>query len=274
MKKNFNIFLILPIFLIFSLFSSAKAQEIKTDTVKITTSRTISIVMVRTVPKFILQFSASYNSGALELSAHNGGFSRDDFNLGKSYCARNGYGFNFMGKLPLRKKGDFWLNASTAFVRFQSNLVTNNTTEGKVAYNVFGEGIGAEYNFTPFHHFKYFIGGQALLSIITGKANLLDYDSSKYDVKINTAVRLGYNLFIGLEYAFEKNVGFNFGLKWTHANLLLKSATTPSDKTVRNLNDLNIKPWVLYSGWKQFAYVSVFAGVSYYFGVKQIRYKL
>ncbi|MGA2669295.1 MAG: hypothetical protein ABSF32_10360 [Ignavibacteria bacterium] len=273
MKRNFIVLNILLLILIG--FQGIYAQEIKTDTVNITTSRTISIVIVRTVPRFILQLSGGYNFGALELSAHNGGFSRDDFNLGKSYCARNGYGFNLMGKLSLRQKSDFWLDIFSGFTRFQSDLVTNNTGEGRVGYNLFGEGAGLEYNFTPAHRIKYYVGAIALLSIINGKATgILDYDSTRYDVKINTAVRLGYSLFIGLEYAFEKNVGFNFGLKWTHANLLLKNTSAPTDKTVRDLNDLNIKPWVLYSGWKQFAYVSVYAGVSYYFGVREKRYKL
>lgn len=272
MKRYIYPSILLILSLVFSGLSSA--QEIRVDTVKITTSRTISIVTVRTVPRFILQFSGSYNAGALELSGHNGGFSRDDFNLGKSYCARNGFGFSVTGKLPLSKKGDFWLDASSHYVRFQSNLITDNTKDGKVGYNVFGEGIGAEYNFTPSHRFKYFIGATALLSIINGKASVLDFDSAMYDVKINTAVRLGYNLFIGVEYAFDKSIGFNFGFKWTHANLLLKSTTEPTDKTVRDLNDLNVKPWVLYAGWKQFAYVTAFAGVSIYFKVKEVRYKL
>lgn len=267
---------IYPLILLFILAfcKESSSQEIRTDTIKITTSKTVSIVTVRTVPRFILQVSGTYNVGALELSGHNGGFSRDDFNLGKSYCARNGYGFSVTGKLPLSKQGNFWLDASSHFVRFQSNLVTDNTKDGKVGYNVFGEGIGAEYNFTPSHRVKYFVGATALLSIISGKANVLDFDSTTYDVQINTAVRLGYNMFIGLEYAFERSVGFNFGFKWTHANLLLKNTTEPTDKKVRDLNDLNVKPWVLYAGWKQFAYISAFAGVSIYFNVKEIRYKL
>ena len=272
--KKIIILNIISIFLSFVLVKGAGAQEIKTDTVKITTSKTISIVTIRTVPKFILQVSASYNVGALELSGHNGGFSRDDFNLGKSFCARNGYGFNIMGKLPLRKKGDIWLDAYSGFIRFQSDLIANNTDEGRFGYNVFGEGVGLEYNFTPAHRIKYFVGGTALLSIITGKGSLLDFDSSRYDVKLNTAVRLGYSLFAGLEYTFERSVGINFGLKWTHANLLLKNSTESTDKTVRDLNDLNVKPWYLYAGWKQFAYVSAFVGISYYFDVKVKRYKL
>jgi hypothetical protein len=274
MEKKHTIYITVLIFLILIGNNNIFSQVIKYDTVKITRTRALSIVTTRTVPKFILQVSGSYNSGAMDLSAHNGGFSRDDFNLGKSYCARNGYGFSLTGKLPLRKKGDFWLDATSGFVRFQSDLVTNNTEQGRVAYNTFGEGIGLDYNFTPAFKVKYFIGATALLSIISGKATLLDYDSTKYDVKINSAVRLGYSFYAGLEYAFEKSIGIHFGIKFTHANLLLKNTTAPADKYTTNLNDLSVKPWVLYSGWKQFAYISAFGGISIYFDVKERKYKL
>src|SRR5438552_3232866 len=99
------------------------AQEIRVDTIKVNKTRIIRIVRLWTVPKFILQLSGNYNSGALELSEHNGGFSRSDFQLGKSYCARNGYGISLIGKIPLHKKGRFWLDVISSFNRFQSNLI-------------------------------------------------------------------------------------------------------------------------------------------------------
>jgi hypothetical protein len=266
------IYLFFAIFyLLYSEFSFA--QEIRVDTIKVAKTRIIKIVRLWTVPKFILQFSGNYNSGAMELSQHNGGFSRSDFELGKSYCARNGFGFSLIGKLPLNKKGRFWLDIISSFNRFQSNLIATNTDQGKVSYNVFSGGIGLDYNFTATHRVKYFLGANTLLSSISGKASLIDPNSSvTKEIKINSSFRMGYSMFVGFEYAFEKNIGFNLGVKFTHANLLLKSSSVLTDSTQTGLNDDG--KMQIYSGWKQFAYASAFGGFSYYFGVRERRYKL
>jgi len=66
----------------------------------------------------------------------------------------------------------------------------------------------------------------------------------------------------------------NFGVKFTHANLLLKNSPASSDVTQTKLNDDGPDTPQIYSGWKQFAYASAFGGLSYYFGVREKRYKL
>lgn len=269
-------------FVLFS-FQDVYSQVIKIkivyDTLTEKKTRTIKIVKVKTVPKFLLQISGSYNSGAMELTGHNGGFTKDDYVNGRNYGARNGYGVNIIGKLPLDKKGHFWLDFVTGYTRFQSNLVASNTDDGSVSYNVFSGGIGMDYNFTATDKVKYFVGVNTLASIISGHASI-PYDITVYDpirfqeVEINPAFRLGYQVFAGLEYAFEKNVGFNMGFKFTHANLMLKKSVQPDTDFEQELNDDSTDPPVLYAGWKQFAFGSLFAGVSFYFGVKEKRYKL
>src|SRR4030095_4471611 len=131
-----------------TLWSQDTSISIRADTIKTPRTRTIQIVTIRTVPKFIISISGGYNAGAMELTSHNGGFSREDLNTGKNYGARNGYGFNIIGKMPLGKKGNFWLDFVTGFDRFQSDLFAKNTEEGKVYYNSFNGGVGGEYNFT------------------------------------------------------------------------------------------------------------------------------
>jgi len=68
------------------------------------------------------------------------------------------------------------------------------------------------------------------------------------------------------------------GLRFTHANLLLKQTQTPTDNsTILNdspTGDNSGNNHTLYSGWKQFAYASAYFGLSYYFGVKETKYKL
>lgn len=274
--------------LVFMLFGSLiKAQDtsyiIKVDTVKIQKTKTITIAKVLTVPKFILSVSAGLNTGAMELTSHNGGFSRNDFVLGRNFSARNGYGFNLTGKLPLSKKGMFWIDFIAGFDRFQSDIFAKNTNEGKVSYNSFNGGVGIEYNFTPTHRVKYFVGANPLLSVINGKSELINPDNNRVDIRIKSSVRIGYQAFLGMDFAVEKNFGFNISIKFTHANLLLKNSEMPEEDestdpptSVVGLNDdaVTATDPIEFAGWKQFAYFSARAGISYFFGVKQKRYKL
>ncbi|MGH2575064.1 MAG: hypothetical protein ACRDFC_05115 [Ignavibacteria bacterium] len=255
--------------------TSINAQEIRVDTITLTKTRTIRIATVRSVPTFIIQLSGGYNSGALELSQHNGEFSKSDFIAGKSYGARMGYGVSLTGKIRLHKKGIFWLDVITSYNRFQSG---NTADSGKISYNVFSGGLGAEINFTSYHRVKYFVGANVLYSAISGEAELVrpfeNIDIELLNVKIKSANRIGYSVFIGLDYAFTNNFGFNLGYKFTHANLLLKNSTPVTRNSETEINDDSTEPRQLYTGWKQFAYSSLFAGISYYFGVKEGRYKL
>lgn len=281
MKHLFHIFPAIALTLIFSsnIYAQEGKYEIRYDTITVEKTKTIKLVTVRTVPAFILQLNGSFNSGALELQGHNGGFSKNDFINGKTYGARVGFGVNLTGKLRLHKRGNFWLNVVTGFCGFKSDYFSDKSEEGAAVYNQFSGGVGMDYFFTPADKVKYFVGGDILGSVIYGKAQI-PYDITIYDpiryreVKINNAFRLGYSVYAGLEYAFEKNVGINFGFKFTHANLFLKKTEIPTSDNEASLNDDSTDQPVLYGGWKQFAYSSVFAGVSYYFGVREKRYKL
>lgn len=276
---------ILFIFLVLVSCTYIKAQDtsytIKVDTIKIQKTKTITIVKVRTVPKFILHFNAGLNTGAMELTSHNGGFSRDNFLLGRNFGARNGFGFSLVGKLPLNKKGNFWLDIITGFDRFQSDIFAKNTEEGKVAYNSFNGGVGIEYNITPSHKVKYYFGANPLISIISGKAEITNPDNNRVDIKIKNSLRIGYQAFLGLEYAIEKNFGLNLGIKFTHANLLMKKSELPefdetsvTPTTNVGLNDDASTDPIEFAGWKQFAYFNLNAGFSYFFGVKEMKYKV
>lgn len=274
-RKNNTIYISVLICLLFGITSSF-SQEVRVDTIKTTVTKTISLITVRTVPKFILQVNANYLAGSMELSGHNGGFSVGDFESGKSFCARNGFGFNLTGMLPLHKKGYFWLDITAHYNRFVSNLIANNAQDGKVYYNVFGGGLGIDYMFTPAHKVKYYVGANSLFSMIGGQATIYfpDAADSALIVKVNSGFRIGYSLYSGLEYAFDKNFGINLGMKFSHLNLLLKKTTTVTNSSTTDLNDNSVNPSQLYSGWKQFAYFSVYFGFSYYFNVKEVRYKL
>jgi opacity protein-like surface antigen len=254
---------------------------IKYDTVRVKKSRIIKIATTRTLPRFILQVTGGLNVGALELTSHNGGFNREDYNTGKNFSTRNGYGFNIIGKIPLSKKGTFWLDIISGFDRFQSDLMADNTEEGKVSYNSINFGLGIEYNFTSTHKVKYYIGVNPLFSFISGDAQLSNPDNNRVDVNITSSFRMGYQAFLGLDYALSRNVGINCGIRFTHANLLLKDTqipvedpneVTPTSSVPLN-DDSTVEP-VQFGGWKQFAYFTGNVGISFFFGTKERKYKI
>lgn len=82
------LFKIFSVLLLLMLCLNVKAQDttyiIKVDTIKTEKSRILTIVKSMTVPKFIIHFNGGFNSGAMELTSHNGGFSRNDFLTGKN----------------------------------------------------------------------------------------------------------------------------------------------------------------------------------------------
>lgn len=285
MFKLHKIFAVLVIMLLCSLSTSAQdtSYTFKVDTIYTQKTKTVTIITTRTVPKFILHFNGGYNTGAMDLTSHNGGFSRVNLVNGRNYGARHGFGFNLIGKIPLSKAGKVWLDVITGFDRFQSDLFASNSEEGEVSYNSINSGIGLEYNFTPAHKVKYYAGATTLLSFISGKSTLINtQDNNVIDVTFKSSARLGYSLFFGMEYAFSKDFGLNAGLKFTHANLLLKKTeegvqssdgmvyeTYMNDEPVPEGNDP-----ILFANWKQFAYFSANVGLSYFFGVKEKRYKI
>ncbi len=241
---------------------SQRTFELKYDTILIQKTRTIKIVTTWTHPKFILQFSGGLNIGGMELKSNNGVFRQIDFVTGKNYGATNGLGVALTGKVPVSKKGNFWIDFMGTFNRFNSNFLASS-------------GLGAEYNFTPAHKVKYYIGATSLFSVVNGKASLVNADTStSRSVTIKSSFRIGYQIFTGFEFAVSNQFGFNLALKWTHVNALLKKNTAVTDSTQTELNDGGDDTSIPYAGFKQFAFASVNAGISFYFGVKTKRYKL
>lgn len=270
-----------PVLITLFFISSADAQniKIKVDTVVSTKTSTMRIVTTWTAPRLIIQINGGLSFGAFEMQGHNGGFSRLDFLFGRNFGARNGFGGNITGKYAINKSRNFYVSLGGGFTRFQSSLFAKNEEEGNVSYNVMNGMLGADYFINSTHKVKYFLGAGANFSMISGKALLVSYDNGdsvreETNVKIKSSMRIGYTVYAGIDYAVSNQFGVNAGVKWTHANLLMKKAKEEPNINEIELNDMSTNPPTFFTGWKQFAYTSVFAGVSIYFGVKQMRYKL
>ena len=222
-------------------------------------------------PVVTLQLSGYYDIGLTDLAANdNAIFQKADFINGRDYGTRYGWGVSLTGKISLHKEGNVRLLVSSAFNKFQSYFIVGESPEGKVSYNVFSWGLGIENNFTPDRKLKYYVGFEIVPSLINGTADI-NTDTAAFNLKIKNAFRLGLSANFGFEFAFSNYVGMNFGMKFTHVNILLKESKASTNPNETYLNDDKTNLNIPYAGWKQFFYTSFYTGLNFYFGAKNKR---
>lgn len=239
-------------------------------------------LVLRSSPSFTLQFNLNYNQSLLELSGtYNDDYQSEQVMSGETFGADKGFGANLLGKFSLNEKGTWRLTTSASYNRIMSYLFgskDNVADQGRNSFNAMSFGVGIENNFTPTHRFKIYFGGEMLGSLINGKMHIWvdnrPNSSYEYDATIKNSFRFGYSLFAGSEYLVNDNFGLNLGFKFSHLNLIGKKAAENTTATEIELPDGSTTSPVLYGGSKNFAYLSVMAGVNFYFGIKQKRYKL
>jgi hypothetical protein len=264
---------LLVLFLL-SLTSSVYSQDTGYKDTNYTSHPEYIRAVIRSVPRLTVEFDGHYNFGIFELSAdNNGDFSSSQFIDGQNFGVRQGYGLTAMCKLNIQREGHFRLTFFGSFNRFSSGLnkVLANGGEGVFAnYNVYSTGIGVENCFTPTYKFKPLVGIGLIGSVIGGSARVVEEDGVTYrDLNINPAFRLGVMVYSGFEYLLNNRFGFNCGLKLTHANLWLKNTKASDNPNDINLNDQRVSPRLPYSGWRQFVWGELYAGINYYFGISQ-----
>ncbi len=244
------------------------AQKIDTTYSYIAPPRVQKLLKKGKAPKVTLQVTGLFDIGLMDLAGNdNTRFSAADFSEGRGFGTRYGMGTGVTAKISLHKRGSSRLLISVSYNRFQSNFIIPESPDGKVGYNVFSGGVGVENNFNPDHKFKPFIGFEIVPSLINGKATIKT-DSADINLSIRNSFRLGFSASFGFEYAFDNTVGFNLGVKFTHANVFFKESKESSNPNEIYLNDDKITPNIPYAGWKQFFYSSFFTGVNFYFGMK------
>jgi hypothetical protein len=267
------LFFIINTFILYSQDEPSGISSRDTSYNSLATTTIRNMIIPGKPPKFTLQLSFNYNIGHMDLAANeNTSFRKADFISGANFGTRYGYGAQLTGKISLHKQGNVRLNVSAGYNRFMSNFVISASPDGKVAYNVFSGGIGIENNFTPDKKFKPYIGFEIITSILSGNATLTT-DSTDFSLKIKNSVRFGAAMNFGFEYAVNNKFGFNLGYKLTHANILGKQSKISSNPAETGINDdkYTSTEIVPYGGWKQFLYSSFYAGVNFYFGMKNKR---
>ncbi|RPI18049.1 MAG: hypothetical protein EHM58_06920 [Ignavibacteriae bacterium] len=241
------------------------------------------VMLVKTSPDFTFQINANYNQAMGQLSGtFNDDFQSDQFIQGKSLGADKGLGLNATGKLKLDHMGHFRFIFSGQYNKISSYFFGKKTgvaDVGKSNFNILSTGAGFENNFTPNHRVKIFLGAEALVSWINGKATIWVENRGgepyKYDLDILTSFRLGGVIHGGAEYSINNTTALNLGFNITHANLLLRNSGNNDNNLyeIPLIDDDPDSPGT-YAGKKNFTFLTISAGVSFYFGVYEKRYLL
>ncbi|MGA2669296.1 MAG: hypothetical protein ABSF32_10365 [Ignavibacteria bacterium] len=236
-----------------------------------------NMIIMGRAPIVTIQVSGYYDIGLMDMASEdNTIFNLIDFRHGRNFGTRYGFGFEIKGKFALHKQGNIRLTGGFSYNRFQSNFIVA-SPDGKVSYNVFSPFIGIENSFTPDRRFKPYIGLEIIPSIINGHAN---FDTTNIltpnvpvnvDLSIKNAFRFGFAVEFGFEYSFSNYIGWNLGMKITHANVFGRESKIDPTANEIYLNDEKIFPYIPYAGWKQFVFSSFFTGINFYFGMKDKR---
>jgi outer membrane protein W len=273
MKCNYHIKAIIILFVL----AAASAGTFAQNTV------TKRYMIVRSTPSYTLQFNIDYNQSVLELSgAYNDDYQSETVYDGETFGSDKGYGASVLSKLILNKRGDIRFTQSLTYNRILSYTFGDKKTvadNGKANYNCFTGGLGIEYNFTPAHKFKIYVGAELNASMINGdiKVWFENRGGTPYneEYKVTNSFRLGYGFIIGSEFVLNDNFGLNVGARLLNVNALLKEAKGTNADPEFKLRDA-ADPNLIFAGNnnKSFSFYSIMAGVNFYFGVKEKRYKL
>ncbi len=268
----------LTIFLLLVIFSPLLlSQHVEKNNNNDNDSAQYTKLVVRSAPKLTVEFSCHYDFGIYELSANNNGdFSSTQFTNGENFGVRHGFGVTGMAKISIHEQGYLRLCFMGSYNRFSSKFskyLQDQTEAGFASYNVFSFAAGIENNFTPGYRFKPLVGIGVVGSVISGSARVYDKSPSNYrNLDIIPAFRLGLTFYSGFEYLLNNKFGLNCGIRIVHANLWLKDTKISENPNEIFLNDKRVIPRIPYSGFRQFMWGSLYAGVNYYFGITQKDY--
>lgn len=275
MKRLFSIVISFFFISSFLVIQCQNNRDKKPDSVLDSSKAAKVQLIIRNAPRLTLEFNVFYDYGIYELSGnYNGDFNAQEFIDGKNFGVRHGIGGMLTAKLPLHKKGNLRANVSLSYNLFSSKFnksLSSGTEPDYMKYSVFSGIVGVENNFTPNFKIKTFAGIGLIASIISGDGRISSEGTSA-SISVLPAFRLGLCVNSGMEYMITNTLGVNCGIRFTHANLWLKDSRVSDNPNEIYLNDSRTGSGQQYSGFKQFAWGSFFAGLNYYLGIKEKTY--
>lgn len=239
-------------------------------------------MIIRTRPAYTFQANFNYNQSVLELNGTYNDDVRSQYIYdGQTFGADKGFGGSLVSKISLNERGTIRFNQILSFNRLLSYTFGDKLTladKGKANYNAYTAALGLEYNFTPAHKFKMYMGTEINASIINGKNRIwVDIPGSGYqfigEYKITNSFRMGYGFDFGSEYLVNSNMGLNLAVKLVNLNAFIKKAEGTNNETEFQLRD-DDSPGLIFAGKKNFTFYTIMGGVCFYFGIGEKRYRI
>ncbi len=235
-------------------------------------------------PKFTLQLHGGYSMPMMQLKGNLPSdpeavehfFEHEDADY-NTYYMKTGFNFGLTGKYAFGKKGNIRLTFGGDYKMFNNSSEITSTVEIlkiEPKMNIIAINVGGEYAVTGKSKFTPYFGIDLTANIFGGESHMIYTINSQtffdYTWKLATATRFGIGAGAGLDYAFSKQVGINFGVKYNMMNLIGKDADTSISTNTDTEQPLNDKEHTtLYTAYasKNIADLQIYAGVSFYFGL-------
>ena len=225
-------------------------------------------------PQVTLHLTGGYNLPMGDLKGDLSTRATDPAGTNNAY-QKSGFNVGADGKYFLGKKRNVGITLSAGYQGFSSGTYTytdNSTLIIKV--NDFAVGLGAEYDFMPKGKTNPFIGVEFVGNFLSGKGTYTSAGGTATDVTLNSASRFGFQGNLGLDFNLSKSVGAVLGLRYNLVNLIgKKSDTTGETSTSVNINDAAYTMGSVSYNAANYSYLSIYAGVSFYFNKPKIMKK-
>jgi len=187
------------------------------------------------------------------------------------YFMKNGFNAGadvkyFLGK----KKRNVGITLSLGYHGFSSGDLTDTLGTGKSKINIFAAGLGIEYAFLPKGKANPFIGAEFTGNFFSGNSKFTPTSGTETSIDLKSASRFGVQFNGGVDIAFNKNIGGVIGVRYNLANLINKEYDSASTSTTEfPLNDKETSV----SKARNISYISLYAGISFYFNRPKTKMK-
>jgi outer membrane protein W len=213
-------------------------------------------------PQITVHVTGGYN---LPMPDLKGTWPDDSAKNPQPYYQKSGFNAGADAKYFLGKKRNLGITLSLAYNSFSSGDIafTGYTVLSKM--NMFTTALGVEYSFMPKGKANPFIGVAFSGNFFSGKTTVTPTTGTVTENTLKSASRFGIQGNLGVDVMLNKSIGFVVGAKYDLANLIGKDTTTSTVSTEYTLMDKEYTVGTTTMSAKSISWLSVYAGVSFYF---------
>lgn len=198
-----------------------------------------------------------------------GTYPDDSATTPSKYFMKSGFNAGADVSYYLGKKRNVGITLSVGYHGFSSGDITfptGGTTIITDKINIIAAGLGIQYAFMPKGKANPFIGVEFTGNFFSGKTTVTPSTGTATESTLKSASRFGVQGNLGVDIKASKNIGFVIGLRYNMANLIGKDSASSTTLTEYTLMDKGFTVGSVTSDNRNISYLSLYGGVSFYFG--------